>query len=67
MAMRGEFPFSILSDPVVDEDVGQAMGLALSDLPMVDLGSGQAHLKQARSLGPKQRRPAVGVGQVKGD
>lgn len=54
MAKLGESPFFVLSDLVMDEDMGQAMGPALFDLPIVDLGLGQAHLKQARSPGPKQ-------------
>lgn len=58
MSVRGESPFSILVDLVLDEDAGWAMGAAHSDLPMLDPGSGQAHLNWAHSYRPKWRGPS---------
>lgn len=53
MSMRGESAFSILVDSEMGKDVGRALRPAQADLPMLDFGLGQAHLKWVRSPGPK--------------
>lgn len=69
--LQGESAFSAPVDSEMDENVGRALGLVQFDLPMMDLGLGQAHLKRARCLGPKRRRsaemePGFGAGLSQG-
>lgn len=53
--IRGESTFSVLSNPDLGMEVGWMLGLAYSNLPIMDIGVGQATLKWAWSLGPKWR------------
>lgn len=53
LVIQGELVFFVLADPEVELVIGQVLGSAQSNLPMLVSGSAQSHLNRAPSPRPK--------------